>query len=339
MGTKTKGKTVQQPKYRHSKTQQNSVVEKASIVEKPKALIDFDTYKRLYSCMLKSRMLEERALGLFRREKAAEPFKQALGQEAMAVGTTIDLCSGDLIAPSDLDFVARIVRNASSKSVFAQALAREGASKKSADARVKGLPEFVVPASTVHAQLAVASGVALGHRTQKTSSVVVALTAGRLTGSASLSDTLRFAGANKLPIIYVVGDSQRSLANSEDDVDLQALAQEFGFTLIPVDGKDAIAVYRVATEAISRARKGVGPTVIECKTSVVDAGSHASRGSQMRRGADPLVYMENYMRKKGAWSDSWKQSLVRQFSKEMDKAVEFAKRNTQHKSAKKRASR
>jgi TPP-dependent pyruvate/acetoin dehydrogenase alpha subunit len=51
-----------------------------------------------------------------------------------------------------------------------------------------------------------------------------------------------------------------------------------------VDGNDVVAVYRVASEAIAHARKGHGPTLIDCRLSIP---------------ADPLQNMRNYLIGKG----------------------------------------
>ena len=79
-------------------------------------------------------------------------------------------------------------------------------------------------------------------------------------------EALRVAGAGSLPILFIHCDqlsSHKSGRAKQQDIALQA--QSNGFPGIPVDGHDVVALYRVAHESIVRARRGGGPTLIECK--------------------------------------------------------------------------
>ena len=55
-------------------------------------------------------------------------------------------------------------------------------------------------------------------------------------------------------------------ANHQAIVDVADRAAGYGMPGVVVDGMDAIAVYEAAGEAVERARKGAGPTLLECKT-------------------------------------------------------------------------
>jgi pyruvate dehydrogenase E1 component alpha subunit len=83
------------------------------------------------------------------------------------------------------------------------------------------------------------------------------------------------------------------------------------FPAIAVDGSDAVAVYRVAHEAIAHARMGHGPTLIECLTD----GSNP---------ADPILNMEKYLIRKGLFTEELKTEVIGGFSRELDAALEAA---------------
>ncbi len=74
-----------------------------------------------------------------------------------------------------------------------------------------------------------------------------------------------------------------------------------------------VAVYRVSTEAITHARKGNGPTLIEC----------IFEPSEIR---DPLLKMEAYLTRKGLFSEEWKRQVAVAFKRELDNAIEAAVR-------------
>jgi TPP-dependent pyruvate/acetoin dehydrogenase alpha subunit len=78
--------------------------------------------------------------------------------------------------------------------------------------------------------------------------------------------------------------------------------------VIPVDGHDAVAVYRVATEAITHARKGNGATIIEC---IFDAGGEA----------DALRRMEEYLTRKSLFRAAWKRKIAAEFAARLGEAL------------------
>ena len=87
--------------------------------------------------------------------------------------------------------------------------------------------------------------------------------------SIAWHEALARACAQRLPILFVsqsdtpvwAGEPQRTVQDREAGLKAQA----GGLPEIAVDGNDVVAVYRVATEAIAHARRGNGPTLIECQ--------------------------------------------------------------------------
>jgi len=105
---------------------------------------------------------------------------------------------------------------------------------------------------------------------------------------------LGFAGQHKLPLLFIFRN-QQSVTGARM-LDLRSTYAEFGVPAITVDAVDAVAVYRVATEACHNARVGRGATVIDALA--IDAAPQLASG-------DPLVLLESYMRRHSAWSDTW----------------------------------
>ncbi|HJX83174.1 MAG TPA: thiamine pyrophosphate-dependent enzyme, partial [Candidatus Angelobacter sp.] len=92
-----------------------------------------------------------------------------------------------------------------------------------------------------------------------------------------------------------------------------AKTRDYDMPSIIVDGNDVVAIYRVTHEAIRRAREGHGPALIHCRNIGAD---------------DPLKVMENYLKQKRFWSDSWKQKIATAFNRELDRT--FAAANGTH---------
>jgi TPP-dependent pyruvate/acetoin dehydrogenase alpha subunit len=225
--------------------------------------------------------------------------------------------------------------------MFAQLYARNTSPDKgrSSPAHCGYAPlNIITPASTIAAQLNIGTGVALAYKMQKKPNIVVALSGEGSTSLGFWHEAVNFAGVYKLPIVYVI---QNNLWAESVNVkmqtaveDLSVKAQAYGFPGITVDGNDVVAVYRVAREAIHRARTGLGPTLIECKTyrwyghSEIDPAKYRSPEEvEYWKSRDPIPAMERYLTKQNFWSDQWKQELLTGFNKEIDEAVEFAEKS------------
>ena len=90
-------------------------------------------------------------------------------------------------------------------------------------------------------------------------------------------------------------------------------------------------MYRVAQEAIERARSGGGPTLIEAKTyrcyshPEIDPANYRSADEvEDRKSKDPIAAMEIYLTGKGSFTTTWKKQIAESFRKELDDAVEVA---------------
>lgn len=297
-----------------------------------------EVLKRLYSYMLECRMVEERARLLFRQGKFAGNYYAAVGQEATEVGATIDLRPEDTVAPSHRNFVTNIMKGTPLKAMYAQLYARKTSPDqgRSSPAHCGYAPlNIITPASTIAAQLNIGTGVALAYKLQHKDNIVVALSGDGSTSLGLWHEAVNFAGVHKLPIVYVIENNlwaeSVSVRLQTAVEDLSVKAEAYGFPGITVDGNDVVAVYRVAREAIARARRGEGPTLIECKTyrwyghSEIDPAKYRTAEElEYWKSRDPIPAMERYLQKQGMWSDTWKQQLIDEFNKEIDAAIEFA---------------
>jgi TPP-dependent pyruvate/acetoin dehydrogenase alpha subunit len=106
---------------------------------------------------------------------------------------------------------------------------------------------------------------------------------------------LAFASRHKLPLLVLALTHPHA-----GSPDLRTLYSEIALPVITVDAHDAIAVYRVATEAAHNSRLGRGPTLIEA--ACID---HSRAGMT---SPEPLASLESYMRRHGAWNDDLRES-------------------------------
>lgn len=236
------------------------------------SIISNDKLRQLYTTMLKCRILESHVRKLDR-------VSYWKGKEAVAVAASIDLDPEDtIVAFSDMS-IPSFLKGAPLRSILKQQpVARK--QRKSLQGS--------------QAECALATGIAYARGVENKRSITVAFLSGSPEQHSSGRESLRFAGEHKLPILYVYGGPLPDA--------LQAYA--YGFPVIPVDGYDVVAVYRVAHECTVRARQGGGPSVIACS-----AGSR--NGASTKN--DPIRNIEGYLSAKGLFMNEVKQTTIRKF--------------------------
>ncbi|MDP9267296.1 MAG: thiamine pyrophosphate-dependent dehydrogenase E1 component subunit alpha [Acidobacteriota bacterium] len=345
MATKTKDRPAPAAQANQAPSSQGSNPGKAPTAApaaKPQgngaAPLNPEILKRLYYYMVKCRMVEERARTLFKQGKFAGNYYAAVGQEATEVGTTIDLEKDDYIAPSHRNFVTNIMKGTPLERMYAQLYARKTSPDQGRSSPAHcGYAEthVITPSSTIAAQLNIGTGVALAFQLEKKPNIVVALSGDGSTSLGFWHEALNFAGVRKLPIVYIVENNRYAesvnIKYQTAVEDLSVKATAYGFPGITVDGNDVVAVYRVAREAIRRAREGNGPTLIECKTyrwyghSEIDPAKYREPAElEAWKAKDPIPAMERYLKSQNLWADEWKQKISEEITAEIEKAVEFA---------------
>ena len=278
------------------------------------SLITNQKLLQIYSTMVKCGRLEKQVRLLqknkhLKMNKRTGNSKASLGHEAAAVAVAIDLLSEDIIAPAPLDFLLNFIKGAPLTSVFRETLAGTSGA----------LPLAV--------QIETAGAAAMANKTKKNGKVVVAFLGDLPASPDFLEEALHFAGIHQLPILFVcrngAASPPRSLKKKAQPEDLARRAQAHGVPFIPVDGDDAVALYRVATESIAHARRGNGPTLIECK--IVDRLPHPKLASGRRKAGAPLKNMEEYLTRKGLFSEEIKRKAADEFDGEMEAAIAAAR--------------
>jgi acetoin:2,6-dichlorophenolindophenol oxidoreductase subunit alpha len=301
--------------------------------------IPAEKLKKLYTLMLQCRTLEERVRILFKQGKFSGNYYAAIGQEAIEVGCAIDLRPTDWVAPSHRDFIANLIKGTPLKSMLSQLYARKTSPDqgRSSPAHCGYAPlNVITPASTIAAQWNIGTGVALGLKMQKKDDIVMAFCGEGATSLGFWHEAVNFAAVHKLPIVYVVHNNRWAesvnirLQMANENV--AERGQGYGIPGITVDGQDVVAVHRVATEAIEKARNGYGPTLIEAKTyrwfghSEIDPAKYRDpeEVEYWRTQRDPIPLTEKYMQDHGVWSNDFKTQILEKFNKDLEEAIQFA---------------
>jgi TPP-dependent pyruvate/acetoin dehydrogenase alpha subunit len=281
------------PENRKKKTKQPSAPAKRAIVPQEssnsESPMNAERLRKLYSTMMKCRMVSERCTSLFGVEAAA-----ASGHEAAEVGACIHLSDTDLVSPTSSLINGNITKGATLAKLFA--LIQPGFGENSGSLAALKLSH--------HAQIQASTLVALSHKLSHKPTVSLTIIGSSIGKSEATSpdfweSSVQFAAARKLGIVYVICTA------ADSDHDLRKRALSFQVPGITVDGNDVVAVYRVAEESVRRAREGHGPTLIDCK---IDPAR------------DPLTFMEGYLKKRDLWSDKWHAKVVQELRRELEQA-------------------
>ena len=310
-------------------TKLRELAEAAPNSSHPNPLINHEKLLQLYSTMLKCRLLGEYARIPGKRADFEDNCYSSVGLEATAVGAAIDLRTSDTLAPPHSDFILSYLKGVPLTAIFSQLYASNTpphTGRSALDDCGYARLNIVLVASTVATQLEMCIDIAFANQRKKNDNVVLAFCG---EGSIQLDDwhdALRFADQRSLPVVFVcqthpseAGSVPVELASAGKDNRSEAVG--YGFPGITVDGNDAVAVYRVAQEAIERARSGGGPTLIEAQV-------FPGNGVDDWESSDPIAAMERYLRSKGLFSEDWKKDIIALFRQELKAAVDLGEKNS-----------
>jgi pyruvate dehydrogenase E1 component alpha subunit len=154
------------------------------------------------------------------------------------------------------------------------------------------------------------------------------------TSEGAFYEGINVAGARALPAVFVVVNNGWAISVPiESQTATRTLAQKSiaaGIPGIQVDGNDVIAVRHVVAEALDRARRGGGPTVIEALTYRLSDHTTADDASRYRPAGqlddawqrEPLLRTRAFLRKTGAWDDRREDELKTECTRQIEAAVD-----------------
>jgi len=227
---------------------------------------------RLLRFMLTMRLAEERALSLYKQGKVPGSFYDGCGQEAIGVGAAYALAPEDRLCILHRDLGAHFVRGVSAEHYLANYMGRSGGVTGGRDGNMHfGDRELgcVGMVSMLPDMALVACGIALAFKLRHEPRVALTFFGEGSTANGQWHEAMNLAGVRGLPAVFILENNgfAYSTPNSlEFAVDPIKRAEGYGFPGLTVDGNDVEAVFAATAEAVERARRGNGPTLIEART-------------------------------------------------------------------------
>jgi len=298
--------------------------------------LDRAGHLRLYTLLLKTRLVDERMRKLFKQGRFAGTYFSAVGQEATTVVIASQLRKDDVVAPSHRELGANVGKGVSLTAILGQVYANTlSPDRGHAHPCHYSSREFHVipPASTVAAQLILGVGAALAFKIRGEDRIAVGFTGDGGTSRGDFHEALNFAGVQKLGFICIIQNNLWAesvpLKLQAGITDLSKRAAAYGFPGISVDGNDVAEVYEVTREAIERARNGGGPTLIECRTyrwyghSEIDPANYRPPGEfEFWKAKDPIPRFEKILMEKGLLTAEEKERIAQGIEREIEGAIQ-----------------
>ena len=262
-----------------------------------------DELKRLYRTMLLARRFDERMLRLQRQGRIGT-FAPIKGQEASQLGSVATLRRTDWMVPSFRETASMLWRGWPMEKVLLFFAGYLEGSRPADDQR--DLP-VCIPVGT---QLPHAVGLAYAAQYRGDDAVVMVYCGDGATSEGDFHEAMNFAGVWHVPVVFIVQNNQWAISiplkkqTHSRTIAQKALAN--GFPGIQVDGNDVLAVYAASREAVERARRGDGPTLIECVTYRLGMHTTSDDPTKYRSAEevaawerkDPLTRFSAYLQKR-----------------------------------------
>jgi pyruvate dehydrogenase E1 component alpha subunit len=189
--------------------------------------------------------------------------------------------------------------------------------------------------AVVGAGLPIAVGAGLSVKLRKSDQVVACFFGDGASNQGTFHESLNMASTWKLPVIFICENNLYAMGTRQSVVmnvaDVADRGVGYGIPGVVVDGNDVTAVYEAARAAVERARKGEGPTLIECKTyrhkghSRVDPAKYRPKEEVSEwLSRDPIKLFKQRLTQDYRVQPSKLEKVEKEASAKIEEAVRFA---------------
>lgn len=302
--------------------------------------LEKDLILNLYETMLKIRLFEQKQAKVFRTEQ--EGFTHLyIGEEAIAAGVCANLNKDDYITSTHRGHGHMIAKGGDMSRMMAELYGRiDGYCKgKSGSLHIADFSVGVLGANgIVGAGIPIATGAAYSIKLKGTKQVAVAFFGDGATTQGAFHEGVNMAAAWDLPAVFVIENNSYLVGTNLKRVckvceNLAVKAEGYGIPGFNIDGNDVMEVYNTSKEAIERARKGLGPTLINCMTYRQhthfegDIDTRDKEEVQYWLDRDPIKRTEEILLKEEILDEQGIKQYRDNAQKMVDEAVDFARKS------------
>lgn len=292
---------------------------------RPAELTD-EKVKDMYEKMVFVRMVDDR-MKKMQRSGRMGTFASIEGQEAAQMGSVSALEKSDWVVPAFREQLAMWMHGVPLESIMLFWKGNEAGGK---------IPEGVnvLPVSIpVGSQMLHAVGLSWAHKLRGEKNIALTYFGDGATSEGDFHEGMNFAGVYKTGTVFLCQNNQfaisvpRRIQTASKTLAQKAIA--YGFPGVVVDGNDLFAMYAVTKEAVERARRGDGPTLIEAytyrlgdHTSSDDATKYREKSEvEAWKPKDPFRRLQLYLATKNLWSEQIETELKAKLQPQVDEIV------------------
>ena len=280
--------------------------------------LPIDEAVALYRHMRRVRAVDEKMIALQADGKVAF-HSSSLGEEGATCGAAFALRSNDWLFGSPRDFGGALVRGVTIADYVAHMFGQGMTKGHSAPDHLASRQHRVGSVSGASgAHIPHAVGLAWAAKTKKDDVAVLAAFGEGSTSAGDFHAAANFAGVFKAPVVLFCRNNGHavstpaSLQTRTDSFAEKGIA--YGIPYVVCDGQDAFAVVHTVREAVARAARGEGPTLVEARTK------------RLRDGGDPFPKLREFIESAGAWSDRHEGEWLGEIEADIALAISEAER-------------
>ncbi|MEP7033372.1 MAG: thiamine pyrophosphate-dependent dehydrogenase E1 component subunit alpha [Actinomycetota bacterium] len=293
----------------------------------------------LYTLKL-CRYFDERMEALYRQGRLPGAIYSGRGQEGTHVGVTYALRPDDSLFPTHRDLSAQLTKGLDLKRVMAQFWGRIDGYTRGRDGNShigdwQGSRTWTVMS---HLPIAypVACGAALAYQRRGEDRVALAICGDGATSNGRWHEALNTSAIFQLPVVWIVNNNQYAYSTPNAlEFAIPTIAERaaaYGMPGVRIDGQDVLDVYRVAHEAVERARSGGGPTLIESISlrwrghAGHDPAKYVPKEllEEYMTNKDPVKRFEELLRMNGVVDDARVSEVDERVKREFDEGYDYA---------------
>ena len=301
-------------------------------------MLDSELRLRLYRDVIRMRRLEERIIELYRAGKIPGNFHSAIGEEATFVGACAALREDDYMLPTHRGVGHVMVKGIPMGKILADCYGKAPGTNRGKGGIIRicdaGLGVLGI-SGTLGGVFVIAGGAGLSIKYLGQDRVCLAFFGDGTANRGTFHESLNLCALWALPVVFVCDNNQYGMYTHVGKTvaggDIAGRAHAYGIPGHVVDGNDVEAVYRMVSDAASRARAGGGPSLIEAKTyrwrghHEGDPGGYRTREEiEFWKQKCPIRQMRERLEREGILTPEIDREIEDSVSREVDQAVEFA---------------
>jgi len=286
----------------------------------------------IYRAMVRVRALDERLITLQRLGRIAFHVGSQ-GEEAAILGSAAALRDRDWIFPCYREFGAALWRGMPLASYVNHMFGNEGdpiKGRQMPDHYGAKVARFTSISSPVGTQITQAAGFAWAAKIKKDDLATLVYFGEGATSSGEFHNGINFAGVFRAPVIlFCRNNGWASTLPAEKQtasVSFAAKGVAYGVPGVRCDGNDLFAVLKVTRDALARAARGEGSTLIEALTARMPATREKEPVDSAWKKKDPLARVRRHLESRGLWSDAMQREHEDATLTEIDAAIEAAEK-------------